>query len=123
MTTEMSGLSGVGGPPGFMMIHELDSLTMQGFFVQDDGAGQDTRVKVTGSRHPANGDEQRYKNTFAGRREIGEVDTWRRFCDGLSPLNRQYATVLADHFTGTSRFSSSNQLATMWIRGDVGGLS
>ena len=30
-TTEISGLSGVGGPPGFMMIHELDSFTMQGF--------------------------------------------------------------------------------------------
>ncbi len=29
--TEMPGLSGAGGPPGFMRIHELDSLTMQGF--------------------------------------------------------------------------------------------
>src|SRR5262249_9394839 len=27
----MPGLSGVGGPPGVMMIHELDSLTMHGF--------------------------------------------------------------------------------------------
>src|SRR6185436_19929595 len=27
----ISGLSGVGGPPGFMMIHELDSFTMHGF--------------------------------------------------------------------------------------------
>jgi hypothetical protein len=27
----MPGLSGVGGPPGFMMIHELDSLTVHGF--------------------------------------------------------------------------------------------
>src|SRR5262249_21772760 len=27
----MPGLSPVGGPPGFMMIHELDSLTMHGF--------------------------------------------------------------------------------------------
>ena len=27
----MPGLSGVGGPPGFMSIHELDSLMMHGF--------------------------------------------------------------------------------------------
>jgi hypothetical protein len=30
-TTSMPGLSGVGPPPGFMISHEFDSLTMLGF--------------------------------------------------------------------------------------------
>jgi hypothetical protein len=56
------------------------------------------------------------------RLSFGSVVIWEA-STLFQNLGRWLHRWAASYFTGTRAFSSSNQLATMWIRGDVDGLT